>query len=241
MLAKTRFAMRSPELKNSHRKSEKAFIRDRILNFPVLILLLLQKGSRSLQLLLNEFTGMMQLSLTVSNGAFTKARKKIVHTIFVELNQIAIVDVMYGDGDYKTYKGFRLLGIDGSKVLLPNTQDVINEFGTIAYSNGDQHKNKQTGEHAYAVAPVMYDVLNHIAIDAVFAKATAYEVDLAVDHLKKSQPNDLFLGDRNYPAYRMLADFTQKNRHFVIRCSKSSFYAARKMLKGEGADSQIVK
>lgn len=50
----------------------------------------------------------------------------------------------------------RLIGIDDSKVLLPYTQDIIDEFGTIRYSNGDQHKNKTEGEqHADALASMV--------------------------------------------------------------------------------------
>jgi hypothetical protein len=33
--------------------------------------------------------------------------------------------------------------------------------------------------------------LNHVAVDAWLGKATDYEVDLAIDHLKKTQPGDL--------------------------------------------------
>lgn len=227
--------------KNRHRKSENDFIRERILSFPMMITLLLQKGSRSLQLALNEFVHIKLPNITVTNGAYTKARKKFKHTAFIELNQLAVVDVMYGDGDFKTYKGHRVLGVDGSKILLPGSQDVIDEFGTIAYSNGGQHKHKIEGERAYGLASVMYDVLNNIAIDALLDKAKAYEIDLAAEHLKKTQANDLFIGDRNYPSFRMLGEIKKNSSEFLIRCSKSSFFVARKMLNGGGADSQIVQ
>ena len=231
----------SEKFKNTHRQSNKHFIRQRILTFPIMILLLLQKGSRSLQLVLNEFINVKLPEITLTNGAFSKARKRLKYTAFIELNQSAIVDIMYADGDYKTYKGHRVLGVDGSKILLPNTQDVIDEFGTIKYSNGSQHKHKVEGKHAYSLASVLYDVLNNVAIDAVLAHAKAYEVDLAVGHLKKTQANDLLIFDRNYPSFRMIATLIQENRDCLIRCSKSSFVTARKMLKGEGEDSQIIQ
>jgi hypothetical protein len=117
---------------------------------------------------------------------------------------------------------------------------VIDDFGTIAYSNGGQHKHKFEGERAYGLASVMYDVLNHIAIDAVLGKAKAYEIDLATHHLQKARAGDLFIGDRNYPSFRMLTENHQAGIESLIRCSKSSFMTARKMLNGEGEDSQIV-
>lgn len=87
---------------------------------------------------------------------------------------------------------------------------------------------------------MLYDVLNRIAPDARLGRADAYEVDLAVAHLDHTQPGDLVLYDRNYPSYRLLAEHAQRRRDFVARCSAASFKQARRMLKGEGPDSQIV-
>lgn len=241
MLEKVRLLINQTEFKESHRYSPKNFIRQCILTFPVMIVLLLQKGSRSLQLMLNEFIKIKLPEKTITNGAFTKARKKLKHTVFVELNQKAIVDVMYGNGVYKTYKGHRVLGCDGSKVHLPYTKSIIDEFGTIGYTSTGKDGKKIEGEHAYGLASTLYDVLNNIALDAILAPAKAYEVDLAVKHLKKTKENDLIIFDRNYPSFRMLATTIQSNKDCLIRCSKKSFAAARKMLKGKGKDSQIVK
>jgi hypothetical protein len=81
------------------------------------------------------------------------------------------------------------LGIDGSKLLLPDTKDVIKEFGQISYRSD---KNLPEGKHAYGMASVMYDVLNQIAVNSVLGIARAYEVDLAMKHLAM-QDNDLLL------------------------------------------------
>lgn len=62
---------------------------------------------------------------------------------------------MYGDDNIKLYKGMRVLGIDGSKILLPEDERVIEEFGTISYSNGEPGVQ---GSHAYGLASVMYDL-----------------------------------------------------------------------------------
>jgi hypothetical protein len=200
------------------------------------MVLILKKSMKSLQLVLNELTTKQGLT-TVSNSAFTQARANLSHTAFIELNQKAIVDVMYSDNNIKRYKGMRVLGVDGSKVLLPDTPDVIQEFGEISYSN-DRFAIK--GSHAYGLASVMYDVLNRVAVDSVLSTARAYEVNLAIEHLKHSREDDLLIYDRNYPSYFHLSTLCKLNKKFVMRCSAASFTVARKMLKGKGADSQIV-
>ena len=192
---------------------------------------------KSLQNVVNEAMTWLNEPL-VTASAYSQARYKLKHTAFIELNQEAVVKTLYSDNDYQTFWGFRVLAVDGSRLLLPNSEEVREAFGTIAWTNGKT--SEQHGEHPYALASVLYDVLNRVAIDARLGKATAYEVDLAVEHLAHTTAADLLIMDRNYPSYRMLAELTQHQRDFVIRCSAASFKEARSMLKGEGSDSQLV-
>jgi len=83
-------------------------------------------------------------------------------------------------------------------ILLPDGSEITQEFGEISYSN--DHPDVK-GSHNYALASVMYDVLNRIAIDSNLGAARAYEVDLAIGHLEHSLDNDLLLYDRNYASY----------------------------------------
>jgi hypothetical protein len=131
-----------------------------------------------------------------------------------------------------------VLAIDGSKLVLPDTVAIREEFGTIAWTNGKTAEVQ--GERPYALASVLYDVLNRVALDATLGHAKAYEIDLAVNHLGHTRTGDLLTLDRNYPSYRMLAELSHLRRDFVIRCSTASFAEARRMLKGEGEASQIV-
>ena len=130
--------------------------------------------------MLNEAMTWLDLP-PVTASAYSQARYKLKHTAFIELNQTAIVDTMYEDDDYQTFWGFRVLAVDGSKLILPDTKDVRETFGTIKYSNGKDAEIH--GEHPYAMASVLYDVLNRIAIDACLRSARAYEIDLAIEHL----------------------------------------------------------
>jgi len=227
----------STSLIENHRSSDKFFTRKRSLPFSMLMALIIRKSVKSLQNVVNEAMSWLDLP-PVTASAYSQARYKLKHSAFIELNRTAIVETVYGDEDYHKFWGFRVLAVDGSKVVLPNTDNVRDEFGTITYSNGKD--SEIIGEHPYALASVLYDVLNRIAIDARLGKAKAYEIDLAVEHLAHTKAKDLLTMDRNYPSYRMLAELTQNERDYVIRCSAASFSVARKMLKGEGSDSQTA-
>ena len=236
-IQKTREQLQSETLINNHRSSDKYFTRNRLLPFSLLMVIIMRKSVKSLQNLVNEAMSSLDLPL-ITASAYSQARYKIKHTAFIELNQTAIVNTVYGDDNYHKFWDFRVLAVDGSKIILPNTKNVREDFGTISYSGGKD--NKIIGKHPYALASVLYDVLNRVAVDARLGNARAYEVDLAIEHLAHTQAKDLLTMDRNYPSYRMLAELTKYQRDFVIRCSANSFSVARKMIKGEGADSQIV-
>ena len=197
----------------------------------------MRKGVKSLQNLLNEAMTWLEQA-PVSASGYSQARYKLKHTAFIELNQVSIVETMYSDDQTLKFWGFRVLAVDGSKIALPDNQEVRDEFGTLTWKNGKEHEIE--AERPYALASVLYDVLNRIALDATLSKAKAYEVDLAIAHLAHTKTGDLLTMDRNYPSYRMLAELNQHKRDFVIRCSAASFAVARQMLKGEGADSQIA-
>ena len=149
------------------------------------------------------------------------------------------MDVLYGDKNYRGLSVFRVLSVDGSKIHLPNSPEICEEFGTIQFTNGKT--SEIMGQRGYGLASVMYDVINKVIVDGVIANAKAYEVDLALGHLQHTRPGDLLLFDRNYPCYRLLATLIKlPNRHFVMRCSRKSFAQARDMFKQDIVTSRIV-
>jgi hypothetical protein len=233
-----RTLMSEPEFKANHRTAAKYFSRERVLTFPVMILLILRKSAKSLQVVLNEFFSQLQQG-SISKSAFSQARPHLRHTAFIELNQRGLVEVYYADGDYQRYWDFRVLAIDGSKVILPDNPAVYAEFGTVKRPSG-RAGQAGSGQYSYALASVLDDVLNEMALDSRLGDTKAYEIDLAEQHLASTQPDDLLVCDRNYPSYRFVATLVQWQRHFVIRCSRSSFGQVRAMFQGAGADSQIV-
>lgn len=146
-----------------------------------MILLLLRKSAKSIQSVVNEFFLILGIE-SVTGAAFSRARAHIRHTAFIELNEKAVVEVMYRDGQYLRYKRFRMWAVDGSKIRLPETQEINEAFGQITYTNGREDAIK--GCHTYAQGSVLYDVLNHIVIAARLGRGTDYEVDLAIQHLE---------------------------------------------------------
>ena len=148
----TRRLLTDEGFKSRHRASDQAFTRVRCLPFAVVLVLILRKSVKSLQNSVNETMAWLRAE-PVTASAFSQARYKLQHTAFIELNQQAVVESRYREANFRTFWGFRILAIDGSKVLLPDTEDVREAFGTIAYSNGKDAQIQ--GERPYALASVL--------------------------------------------------------------------------------------
>jgi len=221
-----------------HRKDERFFTRKRIPTSGQVAMPILKKSVKSLQLILNGFAGFFNL-MPVTGGAFTQARSHLSHTAFIELDEKAVVSVVYEDGVYKRYRGkFRPIGMDGSKVISPDEEDIRKESGAISYTDG---KDDQTaGSKPQATASVMYDVPNHVSTDSISGHPKAYEADPAERHLSRTGANDLIPTDRNYTSYRYPGRMIMRGRDSVGRCPEKSFGAVREMSEGKGEDSRIV-
>ena len=96
-----------------HKLNATFFTRRRSLPFATVMVMLMQKSVKSLQIMVNEFFEKLALSgvmtvLTVTNSAFSQARQKLQHTAFIELHRTAIVLPYYEHGGFQTWQGFRL-------------------------------------------------------------------------------------------------------------------------------------
>lgn len=232
-----------PSSKEKYRKNDKAFTRERKLTFSQAVIFMIRKSMKSLQNSLNEFFNEIDDNeTTITASAYSQMRKNLSHKIFIDLNKDVIVDAIYSedseDSDIKLdyYKGFRVLGIDGSKIFLPNSEDIRSEFGTIKNKN----QNGTYADYSAGLGSVMYDVLNNIAIDSILAPANSSEQKLAEDHIAVCSKNDLIIGDRGYPSYRLCGTILEKKSQFIFRCSRSSFKGAQRLFESELTENQVT-
>lgn len=237
-------AIKSNKFVDKHKDKPTDFTRKRVLDFPVIFMLVLKKSIKSLQLILNELFLQKYIDGTVSSSAYSQARKKLKHTAFMELNEDAI-RIYYNDNKIKRWNGYRVLGTDGSKIILPDTKEMREEFGEIKIRN---QQNKPMAEsYASALFECCYDVLNHMAIKSTLAEGSSSEIALAIAQLKtvndspEHSSKDLLIYDRLYGSYEFMAHLIYHKKDFVIRCKSNSFTSATKSLhSGQDPWNKIV-
>lgn len=235
----------APQFCARHRKGPADFTRQRLLTFPVVMLFLLQKTTRSVQRHLHSF--LQQLwphhpDGLVTPGGWTQARAKLSHTAFIELNQEVLLPGFYAPeqaAHRRLWRGHRLLGCDGSLLRLPTHPQIIETFGALAVAN---HLGDTGTRYTPARLSVLYDLLNHLGLDARLAPVTVGEVDLVTAQLARVEKGDVLIWDRGFTGFVLLAQVRARGAHFVGRCSRSSFAAAQELFRADRAGaSRLVQ
>lgn len=200
--------------------------------------MLTQGLTRSIQREVNSFYQRLKgsdFSLQhVTKGAFTKARAKLNPGAFIELNQVCNRS-FYTNAPFRTWRGFRLMSIDGSTAILPKHDSIKEEFGIVnfgPYANSPQ---------SVARLSMLYDVLNFVTLDAQIATYQTSERELALRHLVQLQPGeDLVLLDRGYPSLSLMYELQSKGIHYCIRMRDDWWHAVRDMLAAGQKDKTVV-
>ncbi len=212
------------------------FTRNRSLTFTNLTVFIINFVKKSLQLELYSFADFFNIS-SVSKQAFSKARKKLSPMVFTLLNQ-KLLEEFYTDNEIETFKGFRVLAIDGSTLRLPIDDDLYHFYGTHIHDSNIPLARIST----------MFDVLNQVTLHGLIKDNKASERCMADEHIKYlAQINnshqsfeDLLIFDRGYPSLGLLIMLDNAKKHFLARIQKNFFSEINAAIKSECRDSIIT-
>lgn len=196
-----------------------AFTRNRKLSFPVMIVLLLNFLTRTMQIELDDFFANVLDAGTdsVTKQAFFKARKNILPDAFKELF-LMTRDMVLNKNKIKRHKGYRILAIDGSELRLDKTK----ENKDIFLPRNHSPENKTNAEIS-----LLYDVISHYVIDAQIGSIGVCEREYAKKNLAHfssiCDEKDIVIFDRGYPSRDMIATLTGMGCKYLMRLHASCF------------------
>jgi hypothetical protein len=202
-----------------HRRDPRAFIRKRLLDFARIVLLLTRVMISSLQRELDslfEQLGLASQSPTAS--AFCKARLKLRHSAFIELQQITAGFFYQHCPVVRRWCGLVVTAVDGSTASLPRVEALEQAFGGMQPRLGAFRPKARVLER--------FDVLNGICWHALLAPYAQGERTLLAEHQRWIQTQEAIqlrpeevvtLYDRGFASFELL-DWCQQNHHrFVLR------------------------
>lgn len=225
------FLEKACEEKGKYCINEKAFKRDRLLTFRIVVFFIINLSKRSLNVELDELFGFLSIDHVAGKSAFSQARYKLKHQFFIDWNN-EFVNAFYQEKEnsLKDWKGFYIYGIDGSTLRPADNEGVRKEFG--------EQKNQST---TVPMARVMacYDVLNDICIASKLYKVEKDELGVALNWAASLPENSLSIYDRGFASFILVYMLTLQQKDFVIRC-KTGFNNVVKAFVKSGKHSAIV-
>ena len=131
-----------------------------------------------------------------------KARQKISPHLFKELFNLS-VDIFYKNlQNRKTWHGYHIFAIDGSKIEVPNCKSNFEFFGEM-FTVHDKNRKFSSG-----LASIVYDVLDDYIVHASLQRYLASERAAALEHMKNLEAlgiykDSIIIFDRGYYSEKM--------------------------------------
>ncbi len=167
-----------------------------------------------------------------TQSAFVQNRNKIKPAVFQHLSEV-IIDNFYTpeNENIKDFMGFRILAVDGSTIALPDTEQLREKYG--------ETKNQTDVGIVKAKASVLYDIMNHLVLDAALGALFGDERDMALMHKMKWRKNDLIIYDRGYPSYDFINEHIKNKIDCLVRVKVNHSGLVEAFVKS-GETSEII-
>jgi len=182
------------------------FSRDRKLPFESVVRFIIAMGGNSIYKELLESHGYDENTATTST--FIQQRDKILPCFFEYL----LHEFMQAHQPQKTYRGYRLLAVDGSSLHIPKNP---NDPDTYCFNKADE------SSYNLMHLTALFDLRNKIYTDACVQPFHGFNENKAfMDMVKRSRIDGkaIIIADRNFESYNNFANIEQNNWFFLIRC-----------------------
>ena len=130
------------------------------------------------------------------------------------------------------YGGYRLLGVDGTRVGLPPSKALIAHFGC------------PENQHGVAAAPMaglvqMWDVGRNCPVAFTLGPCDFDERELSGELFRNLDPRDLVIGDRGLPSYDQLRAICRRRARFLFRAPVKADTVYGKFI-ASGEDDTVI-
>lgn len=154
-----------------------------------------------------------------SKQAFSKARYNIRYTGFQELLESSLKHTYTENPLYGSWKGYRVIAADGSSLRLPESEEMVREFGRFK-PNGTEGTMPPI-----ARVSLFVDLCTSMICSAGLARWDIGEQTLAEEQLPEvvnkmrqlNQEKLLFVCDRGYPSMKFIEQHYSLRADFIFR------------------------
>ncbi len=227
---------------SNHKKFPTDFLRNRIFSFATVVGMLLRAVKKSLQIDCN-FLGARMKEEPGSKQAFSQARAKILPSGFQEMHEDGL-RVHYTEAPKGgLWRGFRVIGCDGSTLRLPNSKELEAKFGL--------YPGKEEGVKYPVMARIseFIDMSTKLCLSGCISPYKISEDEMAAKQLTEvvekmrrlGQLKMLYVYDRGYPSEKFIEQHIQLKVDFVFRLPKDFNNAITEISKWKDTEGFIVR
>ena len=215
--------------------SSKNFTRRRLLPFSLVMFMVMRLMRVSLQNEVENIFKWLRIPKKPPTGeALSKARNNIRWQAFEEMFH-NVVEWRYECEDRRTWHGYRVSAIDGTKLALPIDRD-----GKLLLKYGGMGVN---GTSPTGQGSILYDICNDVIIDAGLEPLETSERDLAMQHIERLKKlndfgKELIIFDRGYPSLDLMCYLEDEGITFVMRVKRNFNQEIDKM--ETGCDTDLI-
>lgn len=211
---------------------KRSFSQDGKVSFSIIVLLLLNMLKRSLVLELNDFFLIAGEEKQFTKSAFSQARYKLKSVFFEDFNKTLITSYQgHYKENLKSYKGYYLQGVDGTKLYLPNQEQIQDHFGC----GGNHHSRIAMGQSLFR-----YDLLNELVITAHLTPLSKGENTTSLLELSQVNKNVISIYDRCFPSVEFAYEHDYWGLCYLMRV-KLGFNNVVKAFVESEQEQDIVK
>lgn len=201
----------------------------------ILLFCLARKGLTTTLELRTYFEQKEDLSMKISKQGYLQQRKRWNPDIFTHLNDQYFID-FYNSSEVSLWNGFLVLGIDGSKMEVPNSEGNRLRFDKSNNQHSEQGQMR-------ALVSGMYDILNGFYLDIGIAHISTSETEMAKENLERLKLlgiryQILVIFDRGYPTMKFIDFLEEAGIHYSFRLSSNDYKKERNDMKS--SDEAVI-
>ena len=240
VFVKVKERLESESFITKHRIKNNYFCRDRKLNFYTVIITLINKLSKSLNVEISKFMLNFKQGDLATKQAFSKARYKLDPEAFVDLND-TFVEAYYSSNTHRLYANkYLVLAVDGSYYELPWFEDIVEEFG---FANNPVMNFPK----AMATGVKIWDLLNELSVVTKLGKYKESETAIfdglwpaAAQCMKNWQPAPILLvADAYYSGLGRMLELIERGVEFIMRCEYDFCREVLAFMEGEASQAVL--
>ena len=213
-----------------YRARPEDFTRERLLPFHRVVSTILSAMKRPMDLELKVVFDLVDGLDCPTGSAFSQARRKLLSKFFV--NWLEHQSELVYACPHETFKGLRLIAVDGSVITLPNNQEIRKAFPGVT--------NNMGATSVLSRILCCHDVLNNHAIATCMAPFVQSEVDMAFESLGRFGAGDLLIYDRQFVGWGLIRMHHLKGVPFLMRCALTANNRVKEFVKS-GKDEEMVQ